>query len=133
MDNNVSIPEALSISSVQSYIQSLPYKCESVDEMDRHLERIVGKIFVLASAKYWVLLTTWDAALQCWLELRYPIRRDLRAKLVKVCHTTSNPLPIAYPLFFSCTMSFVFFQGSRPVSLEAGQKWSSASFQTNLV
>ena len=53
--------------SLQIYLDSVPYECESVEEMQAKLEDIVGKIMICAHAKNWLLLTTWDAMLQWWV------------------------------------------------------------------
>jgi proteasome activator subunit 4 len=50
--------------SLQTYLDSLPYQCESVDEMQQKLEHIVGMIYVCAKAKNWPVLSTWDGMLQ---------------------------------------------------------------------
>lgn len=50
--------------TLQSYLDSLPYECESVEDMQGQLEYIVGKIAVCAKSKNWLVLTTWDGALQ---------------------------------------------------------------------
>jgi hypothetical protein len=50
--------------SLQTYLDSLPYQCESVDEMQQKLEHIVGMIYVCAKAKNWLVLSTWDGMLQ---------------------------------------------------------------------
>lgn len=50
--------------SLQSYLKSVPYDCESNDVMQAKLEAIVAKIFVCARAKNWLVLTTWDGMLQ---------------------------------------------------------------------
>ena len=49
---------------LQTYLDSLPYECESADEMNAKLEYIVGKIAICAKSKNWLVLTTWDGALQ---------------------------------------------------------------------
>lgn len=49
---------------LQTYLDSLPYECESVEDMQAHLEYIVGKITTCAKSKNWLVLTTWDGALQ---------------------------------------------------------------------
>ncbi|KAH7927359.1 hypothetical protein BV22DRAFT_1031842 [Leucogyrophana mollusca] len=69
--------------ALQSYVDSLPYKCESVEEMQTKLEYIVSKLLVCAEAKNWLVLTDWDAMLQCWLLMRYPMATSTRAKLVR--------------------------------------------------
>lgn len=89
--------------SLQTYLDSLPYKCESVDEMQQKLEHIVGMIYVCAKAKNWLILSTWDGMLQwlilfhhrlssiftkllhySWLMMRYPMPKSTRAKLVRL-------------------------------------------------
>jgi proteasome activator subunit 4 len=90
------------LASLKTYVESVPYECESVEEMHAKLEYIVGKIFVCAEAKNWLVLTTWDGLLQwyactgmhiliahistsnSWLLMRYPMRKPTRAKLVKL-------------------------------------------------
>ena len=50
--------------SLQSYITSVPYECETQEVMQAKLEEIVGKIFICAKSKNWLVLTTWDGMLQ---------------------------------------------------------------------
>ncbi|KAH7883839.1 hypothetical protein F5I97DRAFT_1969128 [Phlebopus sp. FC_14] len=69
--------------NLQTYLNSLPYECESVDDMQQKLEFIIGKLVICAESKDWTLLTTWDAMLQCWLQMRYPMAISTRAKLVR--------------------------------------------------
>ncbi|KAF9056661.1 hypothetical protein BJ165DRAFT_1362353 [Panaeolus papilionaceus] len=70
--------------TLQTYLNSLPYKCESIEEMDTRLEEIVAKIFICAASKNWLVLSTWDGLLQCWLLLRYPMQTSTRAKLARL-------------------------------------------------
>lgn len=53
--------------TLQSYLDSLPYECEPVEDMQAKLEYIVGKIAVCAKSKNWLVLTTWDGALQWYV------------------------------------------------------------------
>lgn len=46
------------------YLDALPYKCESLEEMQQKLEHIVAKLLICAESKNWSALTTWDAMLQ---------------------------------------------------------------------
>lgn len=69
--------------SLQTYLDSLPYACEPQDAMHTKLDFIVGRLVVCARARDWNTLTTWDSLLQCWLLMRYPITRPVRAALVK--------------------------------------------------
>lgn len=88
-------------SHLQSYLDSLPYECESCEDMQAKLEDIVSKIFICAKAKNWLVLTTWDGMLQwydylafipfsvflyfsSWLLMRYPMDKSIRAKLVRL-------------------------------------------------
>lgn len=46
------------------YLDALPYKCESLHEMQQKLEQIIAKLLICAESKNWSVLTTWDAMLQ---------------------------------------------------------------------
>ncbi|KAG6866845.1 hypothetical protein C0991_008781 [Blastosporella zonata] len=72
------------LASLQTYLGSVPYETESVQEMHQKLEEIVGKIFIAAKAQNWLVLSTWDGMLQCWLLMRYPMAKSMRAKLVRL-------------------------------------------------
>jgi hypothetical protein len=52
------------LASLQTYLDSVPYKCESVDEMQAKLEFIVGRIDICVRSKNWTVLTSWDGMLQ---------------------------------------------------------------------
>ncbi|CAA7258771.1 unnamed protein product [Cyclocybe aegerita] len=69
--------------SLQTYLDSLPYECESIEEMQTCLEEIVEKLYITAKSKNWLVLSTWDGMLQCWLLMRYPMQKITRAKLVR--------------------------------------------------
>ncbi|EPQ60983.1 hypothetical protein GLOTRDRAFT_53630 [Gloeophyllum trabeum ATCC 11539] len=68
--------------ALRTYLDSVPYECESVQDMESKLAYIVGRIDICAKTKNWLVLTTWDGMLQCWLLMRYPISKSLRAKMV---------------------------------------------------
>jgi proteasome activator subunit 4 len=86
--------------SLQTYLDSLPYECETVEEMQFRLEEIVQKIYICARTKNWLVLSTWDGKLQwyvsksfllrhsfslsSWLLMRYPMQKSTRAKLVRL-------------------------------------------------
>lgn len=89
------------VAALQSYLNSVPYECETIDEMRAKLEYIVGRILVCAEAKNWLVLSTWDGLLQwrvqtvrgygrylisslSWLLMRYPMPKSTRAKLVRL-------------------------------------------------
>lgn len=46
------------------YLDALPYKCESLHEMQHKLEHIIAKLVICAESKNWSVLTTWDAMLE---------------------------------------------------------------------
>lgn len=50
--------------TLQTYLDALPYPCESEEDMQAQLEHIVGKIAVCIKSRNWLVLTTWDGALQ---------------------------------------------------------------------
>ncbi|KAG6889358.1 hypothetical protein C0995_001423 [Termitomyces sp. Mi166 len=77
------------LASLQTYLGSVPYATESVDEMHQKLEEIVGKIYIAAKAQNWLVLSTWDGMLQCWLLMRYPMPKLTRAKLVRLYYELS--------------------------------------------
>jgi hypothetical protein len=47
-------------------LDSLPYKCESIDEMQAKFEEIVTKIVICVHAKNWRTLRAWDGMLQSY-------------------------------------------------------------------
>lgn len=50
--------------SLQTFLDWLPYQCESVEDMQSMLEHIVSRITICAETKNWFTLTTWDGILQ---------------------------------------------------------------------
>ncbi|KAI0762664.1 ARM repeat-containing protein [Fomes fomentarius] len=70
--------------SLQTYLNALPYESESPEDMQARLEYIVGRICICAETKNWLVLTTWDGMLQCWLLMRYPMSKTNRAKLTRL-------------------------------------------------
>ncbi|KAJ7129977.1 hypothetical protein C8R43DRAFT_1025251 [Mycena crocata] len=68
----------------QSYLDSSPYLCESASEMLAKLEQIIAKMHVCIKAKNWLVLSTWDGILECWLLMRYPLPKPIRGKLVRL-------------------------------------------------
>ena len=53
--------------SLQIYLDSLPYECETVEEMQARLEEIVQKMYICARTKNWLVLSTWDGLLQWYV------------------------------------------------------------------
>jgi proteasome activator subunit 4 len=87
--------------SLQTYLNSIPYDCESPEDMQEQLEEIVQKICICAKTKSWLVLTAWDGMLQwcvpslylrppsahpvcSWLLMRYPMAKSTRARLVRL-------------------------------------------------
>ncbi|GAA5959559.1 hypothetical protein JCM21900_003196 [Sporobolomyces salmonicolor] len=67
------------------YPQSLPYEAESLEEMDAKLEEIVRRLIDCVRAKdYDVGFVQWNHRLECWISLKYPMKREIRAKLAKL-------------------------------------------------
>jgi len=52
------------LASLQTYLNALPYNCESVEGMQDRLEDIVEKLYICAKTKNWTVLMTWDGMLQ---------------------------------------------------------------------
>ncbi|KAJ7293229.1 hypothetical protein C8J57DRAFT_19449 [Mycena rebaudengoi] len=77
------IPDTLNgdQAAFQTYLDAAPYQCESPEEMVAKLEQIIAKVHICIKAKNWPILCTWDGVLECWLLMRYPIPKPLRAKL----------------------------------------------------
>ncbi|KAH9947705.1 ARM repeat-containing protein [Amylocystis lapponica] len=57
--------------------------------MQLRLDEIVAKITICVETKNWLVLTTWDGMLQCWLLMHYPIPKTTRAKLVRLYYELS--------------------------------------------
>ncbi|KZS93077.1 ARM repeat-containing protein [Sistotremastrum niveocremeum HHB9708] len=76
--------EARAQETLQTYLDALPYKAESTEEMHQHLEFIVGRIAICVKTKDWRALSSWDGMLQCWLLMKYPMAKPIRAKLVRL-------------------------------------------------
>ncbi|KAG0143125.1 hypothetical protein CROQUDRAFT_673152 [Cronartium quercuum f. sp. fusiforme G11] len=60
----------------------LPYQVESVAEMDEKLETIIKHLIECANGKDFQFgFLYWNGLLEDWLELRYPMKRRVRARL----------------------------------------------------
>ena len=53
--------------SLKTYIDSLPYECESLEEMHAKLEFILGKIDVCVRSKNWSLVPNWSHILHWYV------------------------------------------------------------------
>ncbi|KAG8905939.1 hypothetical protein FRB99_007944 [Tulasnella sp. 403] len=69
---------------LDGYITSLPYPCESVEEMKRELDNIIGKLFIAVESRQWNHVLVWDRIFLSWISLKYPLPRSLRASLARV-------------------------------------------------
>jgi proteasome activator subunit 4 len=47
-----------------SYLNSVPYKCESNDDMQQKLQFVVGRIVLCAQSRDWRSLSTWIGVFQ---------------------------------------------------------------------
>lgn len=65
-DDNLSVDDPLEKqrAALQIYLDSVPYECESLDQMQTKLEKIVEKIIICAQSKSWLTITHWDGLLQ---------------------------------------------------------------------
>jgi len=62
-------------SYLETYVNSVPYECESIEYMHQRLEEIVGKIYICAKSQNWLALATWDGMLQWYAPCdQYSIR-----------------------------------------------------------
>jgi proteasome activator subunit 4 len=52
------------LAALRTYLAALPYPCETPEQMHAALEHIVGRIYVCAEAKNWLVQGTWDGLLQ---------------------------------------------------------------------
>jgi len=57
--------------SLQTYLDSIPYEGESIEEMQTRLEFIISRLYIAARAKNWELVTTWDGPLQWYAQRSY--------------------------------------------------------------
>ena len=66
------------------YPRSLPYACETLEEIDARLEAIAGKLLdCVAAEDLDVGLVAWTQQLRSVLALKYPMQRRLRARLAR--------------------------------------------------
>ena len=65
------------VESLQAYLRALPYECESPEEMQLILERIITMICTAAKAKNWLVLAPWDGVLQWRVYLNESCLRSL--------------------------------------------------------
>nr|XP_019049698.1 proteasome activator subunit 4 [Kwoniella bestiolae CBS 10118]OCF28628.1 proteasome activator subunit 4 [Kwoniella bestiolae CBS 10118] len=64
---------------------SLPYDVESLAEMDDKLELILCRMIECIKAReYGMGFRVWDSALSIWMSMGYPMKRDIKIKLIFV-------------------------------------------------
>lgn len=56
----------------QAYLKSLPYPCETDEQMLANLEFIIGRIAICAETKDLMTLSSWDAVLEWYALLVLP-------------------------------------------------------------
>lgn len=49
--------------SLETYIASVPYKCESIPEMHAKIHWIVGRLLVCVKSRDWSNVHSWDSLL----------------------------------------------------------------------
>ncbi|EJD04282.1 uncharacterized protein FOMMEDRAFT_167503 [Fomitiporia mediterranea MF3/22] len=69
--------------ALRTYIDSVPYDCESPEEMEEKLANIVDMIYISAKSDQLDLMRSWDGVLSTWLLLKYPIVKAKRIKLLQ--------------------------------------------------
>ena len=58
------LEDAKQFKSLDTYLKSLPYECESSDEMQEKLQHIVSRIIICAKTRNWASMIGWDSSLQ---------------------------------------------------------------------
>lgn len=56
--------DAKELKALQSYLKSLPYGCESTEEMQEKLRLIVEKVYACVHTNSWAPSVGWDHMLQ---------------------------------------------------------------------
>lgn len=51
------------LASLRTFLASVPYECESVEDMELHLANIVDKLHAVTLARLWHLLPGWNELL----------------------------------------------------------------------
>lgn len=68
LESNALSPDQLALekqrATLKTYLDSLPYACESEEVIHEKLGEIVGKMAIAVETKNWPLLCTWDGVLQ---------------------------------------------------------------------
>lgn len=56
-------PYEKQLASLRTYLASVPYECESVEDMENHLANIIDKLHAVTTARLWHLLPGWNELL----------------------------------------------------------------------
>ncbi|KAF8527908.1 ARM repeat-containing protein [Hysterangium stoloniferum] len=70
--------------SLETYLASVPYKCESIPEMQGKFQYLVGRLVVSVKSRAWAVANNYDHMIQGWLLLRYPVPTAMRVSLLKL-------------------------------------------------
>ncbi|KAH8120588.1 hypothetical protein DFH11DRAFT_1838384 [Phellopilus nigrolimitatus] len=68
--------------ALRTYLDAVPYECESIEEMDALLAHIVDKMYVCAKSNQQYLFRGWETIISRWILLRYPMSKPTRVKLI---------------------------------------------------
>ena len=82
--NNSAVDKSHAV--LQTYLDSLPYECESISDMQARLEYIVGRIAICAKSRNWLVLTTWDGALQWFVAISYQSNHYINLAMKAGCY-----------------------------------------------
>jgi proteasome activator subunit 4 len=62
--SDLAAQDAKELKTLDSYLKSLPYECESTPEMEDKLKMIVEKLTLCVKTNSWALSVGWDHMLQ---------------------------------------------------------------------
>ncbi|PAV21860.1 ARM repeat-containing [Pyrrhoderma noxium] len=81
------------------HVASVPYECETVDEMNERLNHIIHMIYTTAKSNQIDLLEGWNHVLGFWINTKYPLIKATRIKLLhfyyELCMIPANPRAVA--------------------------------------
>lgn len=104
--------------NLAAYLDALPYKCESIQEMQEKLEHIIARLVVCAESKNWAALTNWDALLQWYVQ---PLILSPAPSLGPVgCRCTTPSQRLLAPSWLHFITNYVSFPVWTSVSSEVG-------------
>jgi len=58
------------LETLQTFTNSLPYECETPEQMQEALEGIIEKLYIAVNAKHWNMLSTWTGMLKGCVRLK---------------------------------------------------------------